>query len=165
MKKEFCEQLVLECEQAGQKMGMDFYETMKKAPAVVERWKTYFLVAQEVWQHANSREEAVRILESLPDPSPEAFEKVMAFLQTLPYFLRGVFHEAAKGLPPSPGGRPRGLTHQESRDVCKQIGQLYGEGVSLADAKSRMAQRYGVSLTTIQRVWKKRTPTGLVASR
>ena len=32
MKKELCEQLVLECEQAIQKMGGDLYEVMKKAP-------------------------------------------------------------------------------------------------------------------------------------
>jgi hypothetical protein len=32
MKREFCERIILECEQLGQKMGMDFHETMKKAP-------------------------------------------------------------------------------------------------------------------------------------
>ena len=30
MKRELCEQVVLECEQLGQKMGMDFYETMEE---------------------------------------------------------------------------------------------------------------------------------------
>ncbi len=42
MNQKFCERLVLECEQAGEKMGMDFYETMKKAPSVVERWQVTF---------------------------------------------------------------------------------------------------------------------------
>ena len=37
MKREFCERVILECEELGQKMSMDFYQTMKKAPAVVER--------------------------------------------------------------------------------------------------------------------------------
>jgi hypothetical protein len=73
MKRELCEQVVLECEQLGQKMGMDFYETMKKAQAVVERWKPYFLAAQEVWQKANNRDEAVGFLLNLPDPDPEVF--------------------------------------------------------------------------------------------
>src|SRR5882672_4843234 len=156
MKREFCEQVILECEQLGQKMGMDFYQTMKKAPAVVERWKPYILTAQQVWQNANNREEAVQFLLALPDPSAEEFEKVTAFLRTLPFLLRGLLQEAAKGLPPPPGGRPHGLTSDQSKEVCRQIGQLYGEGVDLAHAQLRMAQPYGVSLSTIQRAWKKR---------
>jgi hypothetical protein len=129
---------------------------MKKASVVVEKWKPYGLAAQEVWRKANNREKAVGFLLNLPDPNPEVFEKVMAFLHTLPHFLRGLLQEAAKGLPPSPGGRPHGLTPDQNRDVCRQIGQLYGEGVDLADAKRRMAQRYGVSLSTIQRALEKR---------
>ena len=129
---------------------------MKKAPAVVERWKTYFQVAQQVWQSANNREEAIRLLENLPEPKLENFEKVMVFLRTLPYFLRAQLQTAAKDLPPSPGGRPRGLKPEQSREVCRQIGLLYSEGVDLADAKRRMALRYGVSPSTIQRAWKER---------
>jgi len=151
MKREFCERVILECEELGQKMGMDFYQTMKKAPAVVERWKPYILTAQQVWQNANNREEAIQYLLVLPDPSAEEFEKVTAFIRTLPYLLRGLLQDAAKGLPSPPGGRPHGLTLDQSREVCKQIGQLYGAGVALADAKLRMAQRYGVSHSTIQR--------------
>ena len=156
MNREFCEQLVIECEQVGDKMGMDFYETMQKAPAVVERWKAFFVGAQQVWQTVTNREEAVRLLENLPEPKPENFEKVLAFLRTLPYFLRAQLQTAAKDLPPSPGGRPRGLTPEQSREVCRQIGLLYSEGVDLADAKRRMALRYGVSPSTIRRAWKER---------
>jgi hypothetical protein len=156
MKREFCERVMLECEQLGQKMGMDFYQTMKKAPAVVERWKPYILTAQHIWQNANNREEAIQYLLNLPDPKPEDFEKVVTFLGTLPYLLRGLLQEAAKGLPPPPGGRPHGLNPDQCREVCRQIGQLYGEGVELAEAKLRMARRYGLSPSTIQRAWKKR---------
>jgi len=156
MNREFCERLVLECEQVGEKMGMDFYETMKKAPIVVERWKAFLVGGQQVWQNASNREEAVRLLENFPEPKPESFEKVLAFLRTLPYFLRAQLQTAAKDLPPSPGGRPRGLNPEQSREVCRQIGLLYSEGVDLADAKRRMALRYGVSPSTIQRAWKER---------
>jgi DNA invertase Pin-like site-specific DNA recombinase len=96
------------------------------------------------------------LISSLPEPKPENFEKLLAFMRTLPYFLRAQLQAAAKDLPPSPGGRPRGLTPDQSREVCQQIGQLYGEGVDLASAKRRMALRYGVSLSTIQRAWKER---------
>lgn len=164
MKREFCERLVLECEQVGQKMEMDFYETMKKAPAVVEKWKPYFVIAQQIWENANNREEATRLLENLPEPKPEEFENFLAFLRTFPYFLRALFQQAGKGLPPSPGGRPRELTADERKDVCKQIGQLYGGGVELADAKLRMAQHYGVSLSTVQRAWQERTKSSTVTT-
>jgi hypothetical protein len=76
MKKELCERLVLECEQAGQKMGLDFYETMKKGPAIVERWKPFFVTAQEVWNNACNREDAIRYLLSSPEPDLEEFERL-----------------------------------------------------------------------------------------
>jgi hypothetical protein len=156
MKRELCEQLMLECEQAGQKMGVDFYEFMRKAPAVVDRWKPYYHPAREVWQTASNREGAIQFLLTVPDPDPGTFEKVAAFLKNLPYFLRGSFQDAAKNLPPPPGGRPHELTLDECKEVCKQIGQLYGDGLTLAEAKKRMTLRYGVSLSTIQRAWQKR---------
>jgi hypothetical protein len=123
---------------------------------VIERWKPYILTAQQVWQNANNRKEAVQFLLNLADPKPEEFEKVTAFLRTLPYLLRGLLQDAAKGLPPPPGGRPQGLPPDQSREVCRQVGQLYGDGIDLAEAKLRMARRYGVSLPTIQRALKKR---------
>jgi hypothetical protein len=164
MKKELCEQLVLECEQAIQKMGGDLYEVMKKAPLVVERWRPFFLTAEHVWNNACNREDAIRYLLSAPDPNPEEFEKALTFLRSLPYFLRGWLQEAAKGLPPSPGGRPHGLEPPERREVRQQIGRLYAEGVSLSDAKKRMAQSYGVSLSTIQRAWQERIKPSTVSS-
>ena len=48
------DQFISECEQSFQKMGLDFYEVMKKAPEVVERWKKYYPLAQEVWSNARS---------------------------------------------------------------------------------------------------------------
>jgi hypothetical protein len=156
MRKQLCEQFLTECEHAALKMGVDFYEIMKKAPVIMERWKPYYLTAQKVWENAKNRDDAIRFLLASPDPNPEQFDKVLAFMGTLPHFLRGSLQDAAKSLPPSPGGRPHELTHDQRREVCKQIGYLYGEGVALSDAKKRMAQRYAVSLRTIQRAWQER---------
>ena len=125
MKKD---QFISECEQSFQKMGLDFYEVMKKAPEVVERWKKYYPLAQEVWSNARSRESLAAALITGPDPNPEELERWLAFIRALPYFLRGSFQGIAKALPPPPGGRPRELTLPESRDICLQIGHLYGEG-------------------------------------
>ena len=156
MKKEVCEHLICEFEQSFQKMGLDFYEAMKRAPAVVERWKKYYPVAQRVWSNSRSREELSAALLAGPDPDPEEFETWLAFIRTLPYFLRNSLQGIAKGLPPSPGGRPRQLTPQECMEVCLRLGQLYGQGVEVADAQKRMARRYDVSLRTIQRAWQER---------
>jgi hypothetical protein len=156
MKKELCVQILTECEQVAQKMGGDLYATMRKASKVVERWKPFYLAAQKVWEHSENRDDAIVCLLALPDPTPTEMEAFRAFVRTVPFILRGAFQDLAKGLPPSPGGRPHELSLDQRREVCKQIGYLYGEGVTLADAKSRMAQRYGVSLSTIQRAWNKR---------
>ena len=157
MQIEICDRLICECEQSFQKMGLDFYEIMKKAPERVERWKKYYALAQEVWSSAGSREQLTAALLAGPDPDPGEFETWLAFIRTLPHFLRGSLQEIAKSLPPPPGGRPRQLTPQQSMEVCLQIGHLYGQGVALPDAQKRVAQRYDVSLRTMQRAWQDRT--------
>ena len=68
MRKEVCDQLISEAEQFAQKLGGDFYEVMKKAPKVVEKWRGHYLLANEFWQHARSREELTAFLLSGPDP-------------------------------------------------------------------------------------------------
>jgi hypothetical protein len=156
VKKETCDQLVSECEQSFQKMGLDFYEVMKKAPEVVQRWKKYYPLAQEVWHNARSRERLTAALITGPDANPDELERWLAFIRALPYFLRSALQGIGKTLPPPPGGRPRELSAQERMEVCLQIGNLYGQGVELPDAQKRMAQRYDVSLRTIQRVWHQR---------
>ena len=157
VKKEICEQFVTECEQAMQKMGFDLYEVMKQAPRIAERYKPYYLAAEKIWENARNREDAVRLLLDSPDLAPEKVGKVFNVIRTLPYLLRGAFQNIVRALPPSPGGRPHELTPGQRREVCSQIGFLYGQGVELADAKKRMAQRYDVSLRTIQRAWKERS--------
>jgi len=141
-----------------QKMGADFYEVMGRAPHVVEKWKRYAALFQQVWDNAKSREELTAfLLTTGPDPKPEELETVLTLIRTVPYLLRNQFQGVAKRLPPSPGGRPRGLSPEESKEVCLQIGKLYGLGVGLPDAQKRLARRYDVSLRTIQRAWQERT--------
>ncbi len=157
MRQEVCDQLLSECEQTCQKMGVDFYEAMKGAPRVVERLKGYATRFQQFWEHAGNREElASFLLTTGPELQPVELETALALIRTVPYLLRSQFQSVAKRLPPSPGGRPRGLSPEESRAVCQQIGTLFGQGVRLPDAQKRMARRHGVSLRTIQRAWRER---------
>jgi hypothetical protein len=134
VKKEICDRLISECEQSFQKMGLDFYEIMKRAPERVERWKKYYGFAQEVWSSAGSHEQLTAALLAGPDPDPAEFEVWLAFIRTFPHFLRGSLQGIAS----------------------LQIGNLYGQGVALPNAQKRMAQRYGVGLRTIQRAWQER---------
>ena len=157
MKKQLCDQLITETEQSFQKMGLDLYEIMQRAPAVVEKWKRYSGLFRQVWNHASSREELTAFLLTGPDPSPEEMGTVLTLIRTVPYLLRSSLQDAAKSLPPPPGGRPRGLSPEQSKEVCLQIGQLYGLGVELPDAQKRMARHYSVGLRTIQRAWQQRS--------
>jgi hypothetical protein len=156
VRKEVCEQLIAEAEQFGQKMGGDFYEVMKKAPQVVEKWKGHYFLAQEFWKNAGTREELTAFLLNGPDPSPEELETWLTFIRTVPYIVRKGLQSAAQSLPPPPGGRPRELTPQECKTICAEIGWLYGQGVELRDAQKPMAQRYNKGLRTIQRAWQQR---------
>ena len=156
MREQLCDQLISETEQSFQKMGLDLYTIMQRAPAVVEKWKRYYGLFQQVWNHASSREELTAFLVTGPDPSPEEMETVLTLIRTVPYLLRSSLQNATKSLPPSPGGRPRELRPEQRKEICLQIGQLYGLGVELRDAQKRLAQRYDVGLRTIQRAWQER---------
>ena len=156
MRKQLCDQLITETEQSLQKMGLDLYETMQRAGALVERWKQYIPLFQEVWNHASNREQLTALLITGPDPSPEEMETVLTLIRTVPFLLRSSLQDATKSLPPSPGGRPPELNPEQRKQICLQIGQLYGLGVELRHAQKRMAQRYNVGLRTIQRAWQER---------
>jgi hypothetical protein len=156
VQKQICDQLITETEQSFQKMGLDLYETMTRAGALLEKWKPYIPLFQQVWNHATNREQLTAFLVNGPDPRPEEMEGLLALIRTMPYLFRSSFQNATKSLPPSPGGRPRELNHEQRKKICLQIGQLYGLGLELRDAQKRIAQRYKVGLRTIQRAWQER---------
>lgn len=62
--------------------------------------------------------------------------------------------KAASATIESPPGQLPVLTTNESRGACKKILDLQSKGVSLGEAKKRAAQHYGVSVPTINRVWR-----------
>jgi hypothetical protein len=96
------------------------------------------------------------ILAESADPNPAELALWLNFIRMLPYILRKDLQKAAKNLPSPPGGRPRELTPQECQEICAEIGRLYGQGVTIRDAQTRMAQRYNKGMRTIQRAWQDR---------
>jgi hypothetical protein len=156
VQEEVCEELIAEAEHFAHTLGGDLYEVMTKAPQVVEKWKRHYFLAQEIWHQARSREDLKAFLLSSPDPSPAERAVWLHFMRTVPQLLRRGLQNAAKNLPPPPGGRPRELAPMECQDICAEIGRLFGQGVGLRDAQKRMAQRYNKGLRTIQRAWQQR---------
>jgi hypothetical protein len=145
-----------EAEQFARALGGDFYEVMQKAPQVVEKWRKHEFLAREIWKHASSRESLRAFLLSMTDPDPAELARWVSFMRTLPFILRKDLQTAAKKLPPSPGGRPKELQPDDCREICIEIGRLFGQGVAVREAQKRMAQRYNKSLRTIQRAWQDR---------
>ncbi len=113
-----------------------------------------------ILKQARSREGLEARFAKEPEPTPEQLSATVDAIRLLPYTLREALpkagKEAAKKIPHRPGGRPRGLKEHEYLQVCKDIGSLLAEGVRLKDAQKRVAQRKGVSLRTVQRVWQRR---------
>jgi hypothetical protein len=96
-------------------MGLDFYEIMKRAPEIVERWKKYYPLAQRVWINSRSHEELTAFLLAGPEPNPEELERLLAFIKILPHFLRDSRQGIAKGLPLSSTGANPPEMHRNLR--------------------------------------------------
>jgi hypothetical protein len=154
-------------------LGLDLYQTEAKlrgneslyhldgdrGDLRVDQARQHLLGIRQGDRGANERRisyEAAQRTFKLSDVNPELMETVLTLIRTIPYLLRRSFQDATQSLPPSPGGRPRELLPEQCKEICLRIGQLYGVGVEVRDAQKRMAQRYGVSLRTIQRAWQER---------
>jgi hypothetical protein len=150
VQKQICDQLISETEEILQRMGLDLYEIMQRAPAVVEKWKRYYGPFLEVWNHASSREELTAFLLTGPDPSPEEMETVLTLIRRVPYLLRRSLQDAAKSLPPPPGGRPRELGPEHfvqfrPRKKCKNLKHVLLFAV-LESKDFRIASRTGAGI-------------------
>ena len=53
-------------------------------------------------------------------------------------------------------GRPKSLTSEQQKTVCEFIGGLHVAGLDMKTAKQRAAQKFGVSVSTINRAWMER---------
>ena len=128
MQKQICDQLISETEQILQRMGLDLYEIMQRAPAVVEKWKRYYGPFLEVWNHASNREELTAFLLTGPDLSPEEMETVLTLIRTVPYLLRRSLQDAAKSLcrPLPAAGHGNCVPNSARRFICK-LGNCTGK--------------------------------------
>ena len=109
----------------------------------------------EVVRMFETQENAKAVLASLPEPDPTHLETLLREVSTMLPAFRRVLLPFAKGLPPPAGGRPKKLVDPGERQrIRDEIGLLEARGVTLRDAQQRLANREGVSLSTIQRMWR-----------
>lgn len=110
-----------------------------------------YLTAMDTWEKAEA------VLLAMPEPDPRALDLIVNTVSAALPSLRQIILPIAKRLPHPPGGRPKKLSDPLKRGAIRdEIGGLLANGVDLRDAQIRLKNREGVSLSTIQRIWRER---------
>jgi hypothetical protein len=95
-------------------------------------------------------------LKAAPEPAPEQLSRLVAGLRTFPLCdVRNYLVERARALPTKRGGRPKLLGSQEEADLTATISERLSVGVEKMDAIRGAAAKFGVSLWTAKRAWRK----------
>jgi hypothetical protein len=106
-----------------------------------------------------NRERLNELLEKAEISSTDE-QMLMAISESLPSLiavgLTMLSSHATKSFPLPNTGRPKSLTSQKRRAVCENIAKLHAEGTNLITAKQRTAQKFNVSLSTVERIWAER---------
>ncbi len=147
MTDEMIDRLFAALDEAFQPYG---YPTFDKAFGEVSGW---FVQLAETLLLLQNRDEARRWLQRVADPEPWELEQALQLLPSLVYKIRSLAPEVVKKIPHDPGGRPEVSTLEERRKICAEIEDLKDRGYRLGFIYDKIAKRYEVSRTTIQRIW------------
>lgn len=113
-------------------------------------------------QPMRTREGLEKAFDGMADLDADMEQVAIALTRRLPQFLAVVVTEhGAKAvqefLPERKRGRRAAIAEQDQAALCDYIGELHvRKGVSEAVAKRRAAQKFGVSLRTVHRIWNDR---------
>ncbi|HEV3334763.1 MAG TPA: hypothetical protein VG096_27435 [Bryobacteraceae bacterium] len=109
--------------------------------------------------HVHSEEYAAWLLDQ-PEPSPEELGKLLTAIRDALADAKGHLMQAVKvGPQHKHGGRPKELDDPKKRqEVCERVKQLRGPGSNLQNIFRRVGREYGVSDTTIKRIWSEGSP-------
>ncbi len=96
----------------------------------------------------------------LPEPSREELDQVLdLFRNVLPMVRRHLYDATKLGPHQRKGGRPKKLDDPKLREkIREEIKSLLGPGRRLQVIYERLAKRYGVSASTIKRIWLEKRP-------
>ena len=109
-----------------------------------------------------TRERLIAMFDQMEDTPPEMEAFAVAFIRRLPQLFAVVVTENVPSavqefLPERKRGRRSAISEQDQAALCNYIGELHvRKGVAEAVAKSRAAQKFGVSLRTVHRIWNDR---------
>ncbi len=111
-------------------------------------------------ENVRTREQIVALLDAEPEPSASTIWMCESVTDYAPFlvnrFVKKVAKEAAKNLPENPSGPKPVIAESEKPLICAFIKELYGNKVSVQDAKRRASKKWGVSVRSVERVWAER---------
>ena len=105
-----------------------------------------------------SRAQLNQMLVDLPEPTPDELEEAIEFIKGLGPFLRKQALEMIQGEVPHGVGGRRSVLGKPSKqaDRIDQVLQLIKKKVGTDEAIKRVAQKEGISASSMYRIWDKR---------
>jgi hypothetical protein len=153
VEKEKREQIIAAIEHTFKSIGA---ESLDDAGATIQKLSDFLSLKVKPLM---SREHLDALL-TQADIKAEDEEMLVALFENLPsvigMLLNMISSEAAKTFPLANIGRPKSLSSEKRRSVCANIAQLHGQGTNLKVAKTRTAQKFGISMSTVERIWAER---------
>jgi hypothetical protein len=133
--------------------AMKFAKTALNAPDGVVPFATDPSVDRIV-----SRSELEEMYSNQPEPTQSELEHQIKRIKQLTGDLRRkLMHAVKTNIPHDLGGRSSRIgTPQEQQRRVQQVTTLIGKGMKITAALKRVAQKNGVSLSTMQRTWRMR---------
>lgn len=127
-------------------------QTLEDAGAAVQRLAD---ILNQIPPYCN-RKRLAEVLRQL-EVTTEDEILIRGMSENFPAVMVALLEEALpimrKEFPVINAGRPRSLTTEQQKAVCEYIGKLHVDGLDLKTAKKRTAQKFAVSMSTVERTW------------
>jgi hypothetical protein len=109
-----------------------------------------------------SRAELEKLYSNEPEPTQGELEHEIQKIKKLTGKLRRFLVQSVKKeIPSDPGGRNSVQgSPQEQKHRIQQVLSFIGKGMKVTEALKRVARKEGISLSSMQRVWRKRKGAG-----
>jgi hypothetical protein len=147
---EFREKLIARVEETVKWAGAPDYDTgMQQAMQIFE-------VLLSRMSLMRTKEDLRNLFDKMPNPSPLEKKLILAVAQYLPQIFRYGAKQLAEKLegdaPALPRGRPN-VDLERKAEIVAFAGKLHMQGCSLEISKKRAAAKFGISDSTVQRIW------------
>lgn len=158
MRPELSDRLIGRMDELSQRFNdMTIVESFAHSAQILRRFA-------ERLELADNREKLNALFDQMPEPSILEEKLMLATVKYLPQIARVWIKQfaagASKELPAPPGGRPRATNETQNAEIIAYVLSLFGKGVSLEISKKRAGLHFGVSETTVQRIWDNRAAVG-----